>query len=398
MSRFKSLLRFHTLLTFKFILVIVFLLLLSSTLFGWFCITKNFLLLGLGVIGVGMLLAMISMKILLFPIKKLVAAMESVARGELDQRVDIQSGDEIGDLAKAFNQMTLHLKESIDYLQGSMEARNRQLAETVEELNQSKVSSQKVLKDLRATQRELEKVNRKLMEMDMTKLIFVGSTSHELKTPLTAIKANIDFILTEKEGKLPSYLRSHLSTIQRNTNRIQMRLDHLLDLTRIQSGHLHLYLEPIRLSEVVGGYIDEIRLEDKLLSVQVDIPEDLVVYADKNGVHDIFTNLLFNAFKFTSEGGQIKIVANPKGECVLHEVRDTGIGIPEDKIGRIFDEFYQVENGKHGGTGLGLAITKRLVEEQGGKIWVESQLGKGSSFFFTLPLFKESQDGRSIPS
>lgn len=377
---------------------IVFLLLIGSTLFGWFCLTKDFLLLGLGVIGVGILLAIISMRILLLPVRKLVAAMESVARGELDQKVDIQSGDKIGDLARAFNQMTLHLKESIDYLQDSMEARNRQIAETVEELNQVKVSSQKIYRNLRATQSELEKVNRKLMEEDMTKLIFIGSTSHELKTPLTAIKANIDFILTEKGGKLPDHLRSRLSTIQRNTNRIQMRLDHLLDLTRIESGHLHLYLEPIRLSEVVGGYIDEIRLEDKLLSVQVDIPEELVVYADKNGVHDIFTNLLFNAFKFTSEGGQIKIFANPKGEFVLHEVRDTGIGIPEDKIGRIFDEFYQVENGKHGGTGLGLAITKRLVEEQGGKIWVESQLGKGSSFFFTLPRFNESQNGRSIPS
>jgi signal transduction histidine kinase len=378
--------------------VIVFLLLIGLTLFGWFCITKDFLLLGLGVIGVGILLAIISIRILLLPIRKLVAAMENVATGELDQRVDIQSGDEIGDLARAFNQMTLHLKESIDYLQDSMESRNRQLAETVEELNQVKVSSQKIFRDLKATQSELEKVNRKLMEVDMTKLIFIGSTSHELKTPLTAIKANIDFILTEKGGKLPDHLRSRLSTIQRNTNRIQMRLDHLLDLTRITSGHLHLYLEPIHLSEVIGGYIDEIKLEDKLLSVQVDIPEDLVVYADKNGVHDIFTNLLFNAFKFTSEGGQIKILANPKGEYVLHEVRDTGIGIPGDKIGRIFDEFYQVENGKHGGTGLGLAITKRLVEEQGGKIWAESQLGKGSSFFFTLPRFKESQNGRSIPS
>ena len=227
---------------------------------------------------------------------------------------------------------------------------------------------------------------------------FIGIASHELKTPLTAIKANVDFILSEKEGQIPEHLKSYLLTIQRNTNRIQMRMDHMLDLSRIKSGHLLIYREPILLSEVIGGYINEVKPVDKNLSISVDIPEGLFIYADRNGFHDIFINLLSNAFKFTSDGGQIKIIASRKNNYILHEIRDTGMGIPNDKIDKIFEEFYQVEGGKHGGTGLGLAITKRLVEEHGGKIWVESKLGEGSSFYFTLPLSLEDEDGRSLHS
>jgi signal transduction histidine kinase len=148
------------------------------------------------------------------------------------------------------------------------------------------------------------------------------------------------------------------------------------------------------LSEVIGGYINEVTPVEKNLSVQVSIPQDLHIYADRTALHDIFINLLSNAFKFTDDGGQVSIIATQKGQSTLLEMRDTGMGIPEDKLQMIFDEFYQVEGGKHGGTGLGLAIAKRLVEEQGGSIWVESQLGKGSTFYFTLPLSVENEDGR----
>lgn len=359
---------------------------------------RDFFIVASGVIGVGILLTLIMTRILLLPVGKLISAMKRFSRGEWTSKIDIQSRDEIEDLAQTFQQMARHFNEAREDLEKKVEARTLQLEKTVEELSQAKESAQKILKDIEATKKESEMVNRKLKEMDVTKLIFIGIASHELKTPLTAIKANIDFILSEKGGNLPEHLKPYLLTVQRNTNRIQMRMDHMLDLTRIKSGRLHLYPEPIRLSEVVGGYINEIKPEDKHLSFQVSIPENLFVYADRNGFHDIFVNLLFNAVKFTSGGGQIRIVATQKEDTVLHEIRDTGIGIPEDKVEKIFDEFYQVETGKHGGTGLGLAITKRLVEEHGGKIWVESQLGKGSSFFFTLPTYMEKKDERSVHS
>jgi len=357
---------------------------------------RDILLVTLGVIGVGILFTIILARILLRPIEKLVAATEIVARGELLYTVDIRSGDEIGDLARAFNQMTLQLKESRADLEKKVEERTRLLEENIKELNRARTSTLKMLEDLQSAKKELEMVNRELREMDETRMKFVGTASHELKTPLTAIKANIDFILSEKEVKVPEPLRSYLLTIQRNTNRIHGTMDHMLDLTRIQSGRLLLFREMIPLSEVIQGYINEVRPVDKHLSIQVEVPDGLLVYADRGRLHDIFINLLFNAFKFTADGGQVTIAASRQDAYILHEIRDTGIGIPEDKLEKIFEEFYQVEGGKHGGTGLGLAITKRLVEEHGGKIWAESHLGEGSTFYFTLPLSLENEDEKSL--
>jgi signal transduction histidine kinase len=359
---------------------------------------RDILLVTLGVIGLGILFTLIMTRVLLRPIEKLAEATERVARGEWGQTVDIRSRDEIGDLAKDFNQMTLQLKESRMDLERKVEERTHQLEANIAELNRARTSTLKMLEELQAAKRELEMVNRELKEMDEARTKFLGIASHELKTPLTAIKANIDFILSEKEGKIPEHLKSYLLTIQRNTNRIQMRMDQMLDLSRIKSDRLFFNRELILLSEVIGGYINEVTPVEKNLSIQVNIPQSLHLYADRNALHDIFINLLSNAFKFTDDGGQVLIIATQKDQSILLEIRDTGIGIPEDKLQMIFDEFYQVEGGKHGGTGLGLAITKRLVEEHDGNIWVESQLGKGSTFYFTIPIPRESEDGRLNPS
>jgi signal transduction histidine kinase len=300
----------------------------------------------------------------------------------------------IGDLARAFNRMTLPLRESRSDLKRKLEERTHQLEDNIAELNRARTTTLKILEELQSAKRELEIVNREFKEMDETRMKFIGIASHELKTPLTAIKANIDFILSEKEGRVPEHLKSYLLTIQRNTNRIQMRMDQMLDLSRIKSDRLLFNREQILLSEVIGGYVSEVTPVEKNLSLQVDIPPDLHTYADRTALHDIFINLLSNAFKFTGDGGQVSIIASQKNQSILLAIRDTGMGIPEDKLQMIFDEFYQVEGGKHGGTGLGLAIVKRLVEEHGGNIWVESQLGKGSTFYFTLPLSVENENGR----
>ncbi len=359
---------------------------------------RDILLVTLGVIGLGILFTLIMTRVLLRPIEKLAEATERVARGELVQTVDIRSRDEIGDLARDFNQMTLQLKESRVDLERKVEERTHQLEANIAELNRARTSTLKMLEEFQTAKRELEMVNRELKEMDETRTKFLGIASHELKTPLTAIKANIDFILSEKEGKIPEHLKSYLLTIQRNTNRIQMRMDQMLDLSRIKSDRLLFNRELILLSEMIGGYINEVTPVEKNLSIQVNIPQDLHLYADRNALHDIFINLLSNAFKFTDDGGQVLIIATQKDQSILLEIRDTGIGIPEDKLQMIFDEFSQVEGGKYGGTGLGLAITKRLVEEHEGNIWVESQLGKGSTFYFTIPIPRESEDGRPNPS
>jgi len=363
-----------------------------------FELKKDIFFVAMGVIGIGFLLTLIFTRILLKPIEKLSSATEKIAGGNLSQTVQIRSRDEIGDLARAFNQMTLQLKDSRNGLEKKVEERTRQMEENIAELNNARTVTLEMLENLQSAKMELERVNIELKEADQARMKFIGIASHELKTPLTAIKANIDFILSEKARNVSDDLRSHLFTIQRNTNRIQDTMDDMLDLARIKSGRLLIDPEPILLCEAVGGYIHEVAPVDKNLTIRVDIPEGLLVYADRNRLHDIFVNLLSNAFKFTPEGGKVSIIANQKGDDTFHEIRDTGIGIPEDKLQKIFEEFYQVEGGKYGGTGLGLSIAKRVIEEHGGRIWVESWPGKGSAFYFTLPAFKEKENGRSVRS
>ena len=349
----------------------------------------------LAIVGIGIVVTIFLVDIIVNPIGQLVSATQRIARGDLSHPVTINTNDEIGDLARSFNQMVKQLEDSRgeleDYsrtLEKKVEGRTAKLRRNVRELSEARKATLNILEDINEAKKELEKANRELMAMDEMKSKFLGTASHELKTPLTAIKANVDFILSGREGPIPRNLRQYLSTIQRNTKRIQEIMDKMLDMARIRAGKIGLLVEKVNLLRAVKGYVKDIKPVEKRVDIKIKIPRGIYVQADKDRLHDIYINLLSNAFKFTPKGGEVRITARRDNDVVLAEVSDTGVGIPEDQYEKVFDEFYQVDRRRYGGTGLGLTIVKGIVEEHGGKIWVDSEVGKGSTFYFTVPLAK----------
>ena len=250
------------------------------------------------------------------------------------------------------------------------------------------------LKDYAA---ELERANQELKKIDEMKSEFVSVASHELRTPLAAIKNAVQLMLQGKTGEINENQTKFLSMAERNINRLTSILNSLLDLSRIESGKIGLKFEEMDLRGSIEFILSSLKPQTNGKSIQfkMEIQEELPsVYGDREKLEQILTNLVGNATKFTPEGGEISVSAKPSEEeeaMVAISVRDSGIGIPEDQLDKVFEKFHQVEDSLRRsitGTGLGLAITKGLVEAQHGKIWVESELGKGSTFTFTLPMSK----------
>ncbi len=246
---------------------------------------------------------------------------------------------------------------------------------------------------------QLEKTNLELRKIDSMKSEFVSVASHELRTPLAAIKNAVQLMLSGKTGEVNENQKQFLSMAERNINRLTNILNDLLDLSRIESGKIELKFENIKLQEIIELAASSLRPHADVKSIQIDveIPQPLpVIYGDQEKIEQILTNLIGNAIKFTSDRGKILISAKRPhiekggyGNTVAISVKDTGIGIPAEHLDAIFEKFHQVEGSLHrsvSGTGLGLAITKGLVEAQQGEIVVESEIGKGSTFTFTLPV------------
>jgi two-component system phosphate regulon sensor histidine kinase PhoR len=228
-----------------------------------------------------------------------------------------------------------------------------------------------------------------LARLETMRRDFVANASHELRTPLAAIRGYAEMLLGD--GSLsPEQRKSHLEVVDRHARRLGTLVDDLLELSRIESGQATLELQPVDVGAVASGLLRdcEARLREKRLDAAHETTRPGNAWADPQAVWHILSNLLDNAIKYTEPGGRIRIRVEGDGHRVRVAVADTGGGIPERDLARIFERFYRVDRARSralGGTGLGLAIVKHLVQSQGGEITVESELGRGSTFTFTLP-------------
>ncbi len=242
---------------------------------------------------------------------------------------------------------------------------------------------------------ELTRLNAALDQANKLKDQFLANVSHELRTPLNSVIGFSDLLLTvgAPESPLTEIQRDYLDTIARNGRHLLALINDLLDLSKIAAGRMELRLEPVAAEILLREAADTMRaqLEARQQRLVLDPPgASLLVHADRGRVRQVLLNLLSNAIKFTGEGGEITLSAQLEtgGRSVRVAVRDTGIGIAADDQRKLFQEFVQVDAGasrRYEGTGLGLALSKRLVELHGGSIGVVSELGQGSTFWFTVP-------------
>ena len=239
--------------------------------------------------------------------------------------------------------------------------------------------------------RQLEIANERLQELDRLKSDFVANVSHELRTPLTAIKGAVDLILREVPGPLTERQIHYLTRVRSNTQHLAGLINDLLDLSKIEEGKVELQAERVSLGGLIHEVMETLKplAAEKSIELEAALEPTMLVWADRDKVTQVLTNLIGNAIKFTPPRGKVMISSMTQNQDWAQvSVSDTGAGISTEERGKIFDKFYQIAaNGepKPKGTGLGLAICKTLVELHSGKIWVESELGKGSTFYFTLP-------------
>lgn len=309
-------------------------------------------LLCLVAIVVAILIGIVTARWIVQPIHYLDVATTQLANGQWQQNLPVDRQDEIGNLAKSFSRMTGQLRQAFTNLEAS---------------------------------------NAELKRLDELKDEFLANTSHELRTPLNGIIGIAESLMDGAAGPLPESAHANLALIISSGKRLSHLINDVLDFAKLKHNNLALQIKPISVREMadVVLILSQSLVGNKPIQLINLLPTDLpLVDADENRLQQILYNLIGNAIKFTQQG-KIEITAVVNPEWLTITVIDTGIGIPTEKLERIFESFEQVDGSiarKYGGSGLGLAITKQLVKLHGGDIEVQSTVGQGSQFSFTLPI------------
>jgi two-component system phosphate regulon sensor histidine kinase PhoR len=229
----------------------------------------------------------------------------------------------------------------------------------------------------------------RIKQLERTRQEFVANVSHELRTPLSHIKGYTETLLCGAKDD-PEVATRFLQTIERNVERLKLLIEDLLTISEIESGRVLLNLQPVPVRASVEKVFDDFRTRAAAKHVAlVNEAEDLTARADQRRLEQVLTNLVDNAVKYGGGDGRVVVGARLNDGMVEMYVQDNGPGLPTDSLERVFERFYRVDKARsreQGGTGLGLSIVKHIVQSHGGRVWVESEPGKGAKFFFTLPL------------
>jgi signal transduction histidine kinase/ActR/RegA family two-component response regulator len=343
--------------------------------------TGLFLLAGLGLAVVASLFLARRM---VTPIQALQAGAARIGAGELDQRIDVDTGDELETLADEFNRMASRLRESYASLEQKVEQRTQELVSTNEDLK-------KEIAERERAEAELLETRDIALEASRTKSDFLANMSHEIRTPLNAIIGMAELL---SETQLNPEQLEYVRVFGTAGDRLLNTINDILDLSKLEAGQVILEGVEFDLRELVENTVEVLGVgaHEKGLKLNChfapDVPTALV--GDPGRLGPVITNLLGNAIKFTEKGEVAVHVENdPEANspgALRFRVCDTGIGIPPDKLDVVFESFVQADSSttrEYGGSGLGLTISRRLIELMGGRIWVESTLGKGSIFHFT---------------
>lgn len=332
----------------------------------------------------------------------LLPSVELFDRAFLTGQSQINEFD-LDDNSKAFRQTLFRPKKdflilTLTDVSKEKESQNK-LEENIENLQKNEMATLNIMEDFQTTmvdlkqsQKMIQQQNEKLKELDRLKTNFLNTTSHELRTPMTAMKGYVQMMINKQFGEITDEQKEALDVVFRNTDRLDSLINDILDISRLESKSMKFIAKPASISELIEDIIKTMnpQAQSKQITLTSNVEENLPeITIDSDRIRQVIINLINNAIKFSPENSTITVLGQHTGENITIKVKDQGRGVPKEKLVDVFDSFFQVDMGvdrSYGGAGLGLSICKGIVLAHGGKIWVESEVDKGSTFQFTLPL------------